>query len=133
MELFHEDVLCTPGLTVLTVLAAALLLQGPALAQEEEKVVNVYNGSDYTAEETIKTFERETGIKVRYVLPMPENAWDLDFKPECMAKLKSCCVSFLDSPTDIIPAARHYLGKPPFTKNQADFQAAPSLLMAVRP
>ena len=50
----------------LTVLAASLLMQVPALAQEEEKVLNVYNWSDYIAEETIKTFEKETGIKVRY-------------------------------------------------------------------
>jgi putrescine transport system substrate-binding protein len=66
-------------------------------------------------------------------LPMPENAWDLVFKPEYMARLKSCGVSFLDSPTDIIPAALHDLGKPPFTKNQADFQAVPALRKAVRP
>ncbi len=37
-----------------------------ASAQEEEKVLNVYNWSDYIAEDTIKNFEKETGIKVRY-------------------------------------------------------------------
>ena len=35
-------------------------------AQEEEKVLNIYNWSDYIAEDTIKNFEKETGIKVRY-------------------------------------------------------------------
>lgn len=33
---------------------------------EEEKVLNVYNWSDYLAEDTIPNFEKETGIKVRY-------------------------------------------------------------------
>ena len=32
----------------------------------EPKVLNVYNWSDYIAEDTIKNFEKETGIKVRY-------------------------------------------------------------------
>ena len=37
-----------------------------AMAQEEEKVLNIYNWSDYIAEDTLKNFEKETGIKVRY-------------------------------------------------------------------
>ncbi len=38
-----------------------------ALAQAAEpKVLNVYNWSDYIAEDTIRNFEKETGIKVRY-------------------------------------------------------------------
>ncbi|CAM3097863.1 extracellular solute-binding protein [Vibrio rarus] len=32
----------------------------------EEKVLNIYNWSDYIAEDTIKKFEQETGIKVVY-------------------------------------------------------------------
>jgi putrescine transport system substrate-binding protein len=32
----------------------------------EEKVLNIYNWSDYLAEDTIPNFEKETGIKVRY-------------------------------------------------------------------
>lgn len=35
-------------------------------AAAEEKVVNVYNWSDYIAEDTIANFEKETGIKVNY-------------------------------------------------------------------
>jgi putrescine transport system substrate-binding protein len=45
---------------------AALLPLGAAQAQEEEKVLNIYNWSDYIAEDTLKNFEKETGIKVRY-------------------------------------------------------------------
>jgi putrescine transport system substrate-binding protein len=33
---------------------------------EEEKVLNVYNWSDYIAEDTLANFEKETGIKVTY-------------------------------------------------------------------
>jgi len=32
----------------------------------EDKVLNIYNWSDYIAEDTIANFEKETGIKVRY-------------------------------------------------------------------
>ena len=32
----------------------------------EEKVLNIYNWSDYIAEDTIKNFEARTGIKVNY-------------------------------------------------------------------
>ena len=46
-------------------LAAALALAaGTAAAQD--KVVNVYNWSDYTAPDTISGFEKTTGIKARY-------------------------------------------------------------------
>ena len=35
-------------------------------AGEEEKILNIYNWSDYLAPDTIPNFEKETGIKVRY-------------------------------------------------------------------
>ncbi len=35
-------------------------------ASKEEKVLNIYNWSDYIADDTIKNFEKETGIKVHY-------------------------------------------------------------------
>ena len=206
--------------------AAGLLFAGPARAQEEEKVLNVYNWSDYIADDTIKNFEKETGIKVRYDnfdnneivhaklvagktgydlvvpssgwaklqadggllrkidkslipnyknldtdiqaqlakldpgnqymvnwlwgyttvginvdkvkaalgdLPMPDNAWDLVFKPEYITKLKSCGVSFLDSATEIVPAALWYLGKPAYSKNAGDYAAVTALLKSIRP
>jgi len=43
----------------------ALLIASPALAQEEP-VLNVYNWSDYIAEDTIANFTAETGIQVNY-------------------------------------------------------------------
>jgi len=208
------------------VAACALAWTAPVAAQEEEKVLNVYNWSDYIAEDTLANFEKETGIKVRYDnfdnneivhaklvagktgydivvpssywaklqadggllrkidkskvpnwknldpvileqlakldpgnqymvnwlwgfttvginvdkvkaalgnMPMPENAWDLVFKPEYVSKLKSCGVSFLDSATEVIPAALHYLGKPAYSRNQADYAGVPALLKSIRP
>ena len=205
---------------------AALTVAPSVMAQEEEKVLNVYNWSDYIADDTIANFEKETGIKVRYDnfdnneivhaklvagktgydivvpssfwakiqadggllrkldkskipnlvhmdpevqktiakldpgnqymvnwmwgyttvginvdkvkaalggLPMPENAWDLIFKPEYLSKLKSCGVSFLDSPTEVVPAALHYLGKDPSSNNPADYTGVAPLLKSIRP
>jgi putrescine transport system substrate-binding protein len=51
--------------TIALSLGALLLTSTAALAQEE-KVLNVYNWSDYIAEDTIPKFEAETGIKVNY-------------------------------------------------------------------
>jgi putrescine transport system substrate-binding protein len=48
----------------LMVALAALLVATPSLAQDN--VVNVYNWSDYIAEDTVAKFEAETGIKVNY-------------------------------------------------------------------
>jgi putrescine transport system substrate-binding protein len=207
------------------VLACALLAVASARA-EEEKVLNVYNWSDYIADDTIANFEKETGIKVRYDnfdsneilhaklvagrtgydivvpssyfgkmqleggllypldkaqlpnwknldptittalqemdpgnkylvdwmwgyttvginvdkvkkalgdMPMPENVWDLVFKPEYMSKLKSCGVSFLDSPTEIVPAAAHYLGKKAYSKDVGNYAGTAELLAKIRP
>jgi len=203
----------------------ATLASSPAMAQEE-KVLNIYNWSDYIADDTIKNFEKETGIKVRYDLfdtneilhakmvagktgydivvpsinwanlqiqggllmkldksklpnlanldpviqaaiakldanndhvvdwlwgfttvgintkkvkealgdlPMPANVWDLVFDPKYMAKVKSCGVSFLDAPSEILPPAMQYIGKNPFSKSPSDYQEAGRLLQKIRP
>jgi putrescine transport system substrate-binding protein len=206
--------------------AATLLASGAALAQTEPPVLNIYNWSDYIGDDTIKNFEKETGIKVRYDtfdnneivhaklvagktgydivvpssnwakiqidgglirkldkaqltnygnldkgvmasigrldagnahvipwlwgittvginvdkvkvalgdLPMPANAYDLVFDPKYISKLKSCGVSFLDSASEIIPTAMHYLGKNAYSKSISDYAAVPSMLAKVRP
>src|SRR5678815_5581191 len=43
----------------------ALAVTAPATAADS-KVLNVYNWSDYIADDTIANFEKETGIKVHY-------------------------------------------------------------------
>jgi len=65
-------------------------------------------------------------------LPMPENAWDLVFKPEYTAKLRSCGIAYLDSPTEILPAALHYIGKDAYSNDPADYKAATEMLGKVR-
>jgi putrescine transport system substrate-binding protein len=210
---------------LMSIALLALGMPGTSSA-DEEKVLNIYNWSDYIGDDTIKNFEKETGIKVRYDtfdsnetlhakmvagktgydivvpssnwakiqaegglllkldkskiatygnldpfvmkqlatmdpgnehiapwmwgittvginveklkaalggLPMPENAWDLIFKPEYISKAKSCGVSMLDSGDEIFPAALRYLGKPPYSRNPADYKEASKLLESIRP
>ena len=64
---------------------------------------------------------------------LPENAWDLVFNPLYTAKLKSCGIAFLDSPTEVIPPAMHYLGKNAYSNDAADHKAAGDILAKVRP
>lgn len=64
---------------------------------------------------------------------LPANAWDLVFDPAYTARLKSCGIVFLDSPTEILPPAMHYLGKNAYSNDLADHQAAGALLAKVRP
>ena len=206
--------------------SGSFVASGMAQAADASKVLNIYNWSDYIADDTIKNFEKETGIKVRYdtydsneilhakllagntgydivvpgahfaktqieggllqkldksklsnwgnldkgVLeqlakvdpgnehlvdwlwgyvtvginvdkvkaalgdtPMPENAWDLLFNPEYVAKFKKCGVSVLDSASEVVPAALLYAGKNPFSKDAADYEAAAKVLKAIRP
>jgi len=220
-----RQALTPPALKLAAAVACLACLASPARA-DEEKVLNVYNWSNYIAPDTIANFEKETGIKVRYDnfdsneivhaklvagktgydivvpssywarmqadggllqkidksqlpnlknldpgfqaqlarldpgnqymvdwmwgyttvginvdkvkaalagTPMPDNVWDLVFKPEYISKLKGCGVSFLDSPTEVIPAALHYLGKQAYSKNIADYNTVPPLLKAIRP
>jgi putrescine transport system substrate-binding protein len=207
-------------------LACGALAAAPGRTLAEEKVLNVYNWSDYIADDTIKNFEKETGIKVRYDnfdnneilhaklvagrtgydvvvpssyfakmqisggllrpldkaalpnwknldpvilaslapmdpgnqyltpwlwgyttlginvekvkmalggLPMPEDAWDLVFKPEYASKLKGCGISFLDSATEVVPVAALYLGKRPYTKDPNGYAGTQQLLASIRP
>jgi putrescine transport system substrate-binding protein len=221
---FH---LChTAVLPAAALVAAALCLAAPAARCEEEKILNIYNWSDYIGETTVRDFEKETGIKVRYDtfdanetlhaklvaghtgydivvpsshwaklqleggllmkldkskintysnidpwilkqlatmdpgnqylapwlwgidtvginvdkvkaalggLPMPDNAWDLVFKPEYMSRLKSCGVSFLDSGDEVFPSALRYVGKPPYSRSVADYKEAAAMLGRIRP
>jgi putrescine transport system substrate-binding protein len=53
------------GMAVLLALIALTGAAGPASAAED-KLLNIYNWSDYVAADTVRNFERETGIKVNY-------------------------------------------------------------------
>jgi putrescine transport system substrate-binding protein len=66
-------------------------------------------------------------------LPMPENAWSLIFDPKYASRLKGCGVNFLDSASEVLPVALLYVGKPPYSANAADYDAAAKMLQSVRP
>ena len=51
---------------LVTLAAAALAAAALPARAAEEKVLNIYNWSDYIADDTIANFEKETGIKVHY-------------------------------------------------------------------
>lgn len=55
----------TPSI-LLACISAIFFTAGTVAHAEEEKVLNIYNWSDYIADDTIQNFEKETGIKVRY-------------------------------------------------------------------
>jgi putrescine transport system substrate-binding protein len=207
-----------------TLLALSLMGAMAGAAQAGDKVLHVYNWSDYIAPDTIANFEKESGIKVVYdvfdsnetleakllagksgydiVVPSnnflakqikagvyqeldksklsnyenlntsllkavsisdPDNkhafpymwgsigigynpekvkaalgidkidSWDVLLKPENIAKLKSCGVSFLDSPTEMLPIALHYLGLPTDSQKKADLKQAEDLFLKIRP
>ena len=208
-----------------TLLALSLMGVMAGAAQAADKVLHIYNWSDYIAPDTVKKFEDQTGIKVvydvfdsnetleakllagksgydivvpsnnflakqikagvyqeldksklpnwknldpallkavgdasdkdnKYAFPYmwgtigigynPEkvkaalgvdtiDSWDVLFKPENAAKLKSCGISFLDSPTEMIPAALHYLGYPTDSQDKKQLAEAEALFLKIRP
>ena len=204
----------------------ATMWSGSGANAADAKVLNIYNWSDYIADDTIKNFEKETGIKVRYDnydnneilhaklvagrsgydivvpgshfaktqieggllqkldkskltnwgnldktlleqlskvdpgnaylvdwlwgyvtvginvakvkaalggMPIPDNVWSLLFDTKYVSKLKACGVSVLDSASEVVPAALMYAGKPAFSKDVADYDAAANVLTAIRP
>lgn len=63
----------------------------------------------------------------------PVDSWDLIFKEDNIAKLKDCGVALLDSPSEILPLALHYLGLPPNSTEPGDYAKAEQLLSKIRP
>jgi putrescine transport system substrate-binding protein len=66
-------------------------------------------------------------------IPMPENPFDLVFKSEYASKLKSCGIMISDSPSNMMPLALQYLGKPTNSDVVADYDEAYKMLAKVRP
>jgi putrescine transport system substrate-binding protein len=73
--------------------------------------------------------------KVRAALgdKAPVDSWDLVFKEENLARLGECGVAMLDSPSEMLPVALHYLGLPPNSTNPEDYKKAEALLLKLRP
>jgi putrescine transport system substrate-binding protein len=65
-------------------------------------------------------------------LPFPENAWDLVFNPRYSARLRSCGIGMLESPSEIMPIALLYMKKDPFSQKPQDYEEAARMLKPVR-
>jgi putrescine transport system substrate-binding protein len=72
-------------------------------------------------------------VKAALGADAPVDSWDLIFKEENIAKLQQCGVALLDSPSEILPLALHYLGLSPNSKEPADYAKAEQLLSKIRP
>lgn len=65
-------------------------------------------------------------------LPYPEKEFDLVFNPTYTSRLKSCGIAYLDSPSEIIPLALHYMGLNPYSQSAEDYKKAAAMLKLVR-
>jgi len=61
------------------------------------------------------------------------DSWEIVFNPDNLAKFADCGVNFLDTPTEIFPAALNYLGLDPNSTNPDDIAKAEELLLKIRP
>ncbi len=61
------------------------------------------------------------------------DTWDMVFDPEIAAQLADCGISWLDSPTDMFPAAFAWMGLDPQSTDAADFEAAAEMMLEARP
>ncbi|MDH3859670.1 MAG: extracellular solute-binding protein [Gammaproteobacteria bacterium] len=77
------------------------------------------------------TYNRELVLETYPEAPI--GSIDMIFDPKHMKELAKCGVSFLDSPTDVIPMALAYLGMEPDSTNKADYQKVEEMLKKVRP
>jgi putrescine transport system substrate-binding protein len=77
------------------------------------------------------TYNRELVLETYPDAPIGSIEMILD--PKHMKELAKCGVSFLDSPTDMIPLVLAYLGHPPDSTNPKHYKEVEDLLMKVRP
>ena len=102
-----------------------------------EKLVMIDPGNDYLVpwgwSFTTVGINKAKVAKALGNMPLPDNAWELVFNPVYTEKLKSCGIAYLDSPTEVLPPAMHYLGKNAYSNDAADHKAAGEMLAKVRP
>jgi putrescine transport system substrate-binding protein len=60
------------------------------------------------------------------------DTWAMVFDPEVASQLADCGISWLDSPTDMYPAAFAWMGLDPQSTAAEDFEAATEMMMEVR-
>ena len=61
------------------------------------------------------------------------DSWEVLYKPENLAKLANCGVSFMDSADEMIPSMLHYLGLDPNSENPEDYAKAEEQFKALKP
>ena len=77
------------------------------------------------------TYNKELVLKTYPDAPI--GSMDMIFDPKHMKEIAKCGVSFLDSPTDIIPMALAYMGLDPASRKKADYQKVEDMLKQIRP
>ena len=72
--------------------------------------------------------------KIKAIAPdAPVDSWNLVFDPAWAAKFKSCGISVLDAPSEIVSVVLAWLGKDPNSERPDDLKAAEDVLLKVRP
>jgi len=111
----------------------------PNLKNLDPEIMEVLQGYDEGNTHAVPYMWGTTGITynvdmIEEIFPdAPIGSGDMVFKPENLSKLADCGVTFLDSPTDVIPMALSYLGLDPNTTEKADYKKVEELLLGVRP
>ncbi len=92
-------------------------------------------GNDYAIPWITATIAiASNSAKVRAIAPdAPVDSLAIIFDPKWAAKFKGCGFELLDSPTEIMAVALHYLHLDPDTDKPADIEAAAKLLQGIRP
>jgi len=111
----------------------------PNISKLDPAIADLLKVSDPEANHSTVVVWGSTGIalnidKIKKVFPdAPLDSYDLVFKPENAAKLSKCGFVVVDSPTDVVPIAMHYLGIDTFSDDEKQIDKAISLLKAIRP
>ncbi len=72
--------------------------------------------------------------KIKAIMPdAPVNSFDMFYKPEVVSKFKSCGVTILDAPSEVVGTVLLWLGKDPNSEAPEDLAAAEAVLMQIRP
>ncbi len=72
--------------------------------------------------------------KIKAIMPdAPVNSFDMFYKPEIVSKFKSCGVTILDAPSEVVGTVLLWLGKDPNSEALEDLAAAENVLMQIRP
>jgi putrescine transport system substrate-binding protein len=72
-------------------------------------------------------------VRDRLGADAPTDSWALVFDPATVARLAGCGVTFLDSPSEIVPLALAYLGLPPDSTEETHLGQAARLLAQIMP